>query len=50
MVKIIGIDLGIINFCVVVFEGDKVKVIDNVEGICIILLIIVYKDGEILVG
>lgn len=51
MSKIIGIDLGIINFCVVIMDGDKVKVIENVEGDCIILFIIVYiDDGEILVG
>lgn len=42
MGRIIGIDLGIINFCVVVLDGDKVCVIENVEGDCIILLIIVY--------
>lgn len=50
MGKIIGIDLGIINFCVVVMDGDKVCVIENVEGVCIIFLIIVYIDNEILVG
>lgn len=51
MGKIIGIDLGIINFCVVVMEGDKFKVIENSEGDCIIFFIIVYnEDGEILVG
>lgn len=51
MGKIIGIDLGIINFCVVILENGNVKVIENVEGVCIIFLIIVYiNDGEILVG
>lgn len=27
MSKIIGIDLGIINLCVIVLEGDELKVI-----------------------
>lgn len=51
MGRIIGIDLGIMNLCVVVLDGDKFCVIENVEGDCIIFLIIVYiNDGEILVG
>lgn len=50
MGKIIGIDLGIINLCVVVLDGDKFCVIENVEGECIIFFVIVYIDGEILVG
>lgn len=51
MGKIIGIDLGIINFCVVIMDGMQVCVLENVEGDCIMFFIIVYiQDGEILVG
>lgn len=51
MGKIIGIDLGIINFCVVIMDGIIVCVLENVEGDCIMFFIIVYiQDGEILVG
>lgn len=46
MSKVIGIDLGIINLCVVVFEGGEFKVIVNVEGNCIMLLVVVFKNGE----
>lgn len=46
MSKIIGIDLGIINFCVVVLEGGELKVILNSEGNCIMLLVVVFKNGE----
>lgn len=51
MGKIIGIDLGIINFCVVIMDGIIFCVLENVEGDCIMFFIIVYiQDGEILVG
>ena len=32
MARIIGIDLGTTNSCVAVLEGDKPRVIENVEG------------------
>ena len=32
MSKVIGIDLGTTNSCVVVLEGDEPKVIQNPEG------------------
>lgn len=51
MGKIIGIDLGIINFCVVIMDGIIFCVLENAEGDCIMFFIIVYiQDGEILVG
>lgn len=51
MGKIIGIDLGITNFCVVIMDGIIFCVLENVEGDCIMFFIIVYiQDGEILVG
>lgn len=46
MVKVVGIDLGIINFCVVVMEGGKFIVIVNVEGFCIMFLVVVYGKKE----
>lgn len=51
MGKVVGIDFGIINFCVVVMEGGKFIVIVNVEGFCMILLVVGYvKNGDCLVG
>lgn len=47
MVKVIGIDFGIINLCVVVMEGSELWVIENFEGICIIFFVVVFIDeGE----
>lgn len=51
MGKVIGIDLGIINSCVVVLEGGKVIVIYNLEGGCIIFSIVGFgKRNECLIG
>lgn len=51
MVCVVGIDFGIINFVVSVFEGGEFKVIVNVEGFCMIFLVVVFiKDGEVFVG
>lgn len=47
----IGIDLGIINLCVVVMEGKIFKVLENFEGLRIIFFVVAFiKDGERLVG
>jgi len=51
MGRIIGIDLGTTNSCIAVLDGDKPKVIENVEGGRTTPSIIAYaEDGEILVG
>ncbi|MBG8952543.1 molecular chaperone DnaK [Vibrio cholerae] len=50
MGKIIGIDLGTTNSCVVVLDGDKPRVIENAEGERTTPSVIAYTDGETLVG
>lgn len=51
MAQIIGIDLGTTNSCVAVMEGDKIKVIENSEGMRTTPSIVAYtEDGEILCG
>lgn len=51
MGKVVGIDLGIINFVVFVMEGGKLIVIVNLEGMWIILFVVGFiKEGEWIVG
>lgn len=51
MSKIIGIDLGTTNSCVAIMEGDKPKVIENVEGSRTTPSMVAFtKDSERLVG
>lgn len=50
MSRIIGIDLGTTNSCVAILDGDKTRVIENVEGDRTTPSIVAYADDEILVG
>ena len=50
MARIIGIDLGTTNSCVAILDGDKTRVIENVEGDRTTPSIVAYADNEILVG
>ena len=49
MSKVIGIDLGTTNSCVVL-EGDEPKVIQNPEGARTTPSVVAFKNGETQVG
>jgi molecular chaperone DnaK len=50
MGKVIGIDLGTTNSCVAVMEGNKPKVIHNLEGASTTPSMVAFAGKEILVG
>ena len=50
MSKIIGIDLGTTNSCVVVMEGKEAKLIPNPEGNRTTPSVVAFKNGERIVG
>ncbi len=50
MSKIIGIDLGTTNSCVAVLEGKEADVITNPEGNRTTPSVVVFKNGERIVG
>ena len=50
MSKVIGIDLGTTNSCVVALEGDEPKVIQNPEGARTTPSVVAFKNGETQVG
>ncbi len=51
MGKVIGIDLGTTNSCVALMDGDKARVVENIEGDRTTPSVVAFtKDDEVLVG
>ena len=51
MGKVIGIDLGTTNSCVALIDGDKARVVENIEGDRTTPSVVAFtKDDEVLVG
>ena len=51
MGKVIGIDLGTTNSCIALIDGDKARVVENIEGDRTTPSIVAFtKDDEVLVG